>query len=1114
MKIEWTYVLFISGKIINLIMRTFIFLFCAALFSLSPEHTMSQNDKIVIGEDMEVSVDKVFKIIKAQTDYSFVYHENLFKSFPMVELKKGRIQVNKLLRQSLLHGDVNVIFTANSTIIIKNNSKSQQISVSGKVTDESGMPVPGVTVLIKGTTKGTLTDTNGYYTIKVPDPANVLVFSYVSYEKYEITAGTQSVINVSLKESITELDVITISARYYNNSQKEETGAVSKIDARVIEKQPVNNLLATMQGHIPSVNISQNTGVPGSNFRIRIRGENFINEGPFSIDNDPLYVIDGVPYNSTSLENVSSLAGGIIGSGGVSPLNAINPGDIKSIEVLKDADATAIYGSRGANGVVLITTKKGRIGKTQIKVNLSTSLSEVTNFVDLLNTNQYLEVRKETIENEGYNLEEPLPGFISSALQDVLLWDNERNIDWQKTLIGNAAYRQNVQISFSGGNENTQFLLSGGYVGETTVFIGDSKYEKTSMHVSITHKSKNDRFGLNFSGNYGADNNNLPGNDLTRQSRVLPSNAPPLYNDQGNLNHWDEISANNSFIKNPLIFLESQYNAKNRSIIANTLLSYNLTKALELKTSFGYTDYRLDSYLAQPHTRFSPNIIQGQSSKYSRIKKNIGARKSWIIEPQVNWHHNLGSFKLKLLFGASFQKDRDEQLRISGEDFSSNSLLLNLAAAGETFIDLDTSSEYKYQSFFGRVNVNWNDKYFLNLTGRRDGSSRFGPGRQFGLFGAIGAAWIFSEENFLKNNAILSFGKLRASYGITGADTSPNYAFYDSYDVSGNYNGSGLEPSRLFNPDFRWEETTKMEAAIELGFFDNRIFLSTSWYCNRSSNQLTNRPLPSTTGFSSVSANLDAIVENKGFEVELRSLNIQAGKFNWRTTFNISANRNKLVAFPNLEGSTFANRLVIGEPLNINRLYNFLGVDAETGIYQFEDFNNDGVINGNDNNEKLVDLTPKYFGGFGNTLSYNNFQLDVFFQFINQKSKTYNSLHNFDGSTIGNVPTTVLNRWQQVGDLSAIQAYYLWTNQEARIAADRYAFSTASVTDASFIRLRNVSLSYSVPKKVTKNLDVNIYLQGQNLFVLTGYDGADPEVKSLSTLPPLRQFTLGLNLSF
>lgn len=1120
MKIKLTHVLFNTRKeLLIIVMRTFIFLFCTALFSLTPKHALTQNEKIVIDEDKVVTVDEVFKIVKAQTDYIFIYYGDLFKDFPKIELKKGVIRLNELLNQSLSFGNLNVVFTKDHSILIKEKTshpKALQQRVSGMATNQSGLPLPGATVLIKGTNTGTVTDFDGRYNITVTNPENVLVFSFLGFETQEITVGNQRTINVSLKESISALDEVTINAGYYKTSERERTGSISKIEAKTIEKQPVNNPLAAMQGYLPGVNITQDSGLPGGGFNIEIRGSNFIDEnGSSGTKNNPLYIVDGVPYGSElrnfeAITEASKLSAQLLPGGNISPLNLINPSDIESIEVLKDADATAIYGSRGANGVVLITTKKGKAGKTQINVNISTGLGSVpsSSFVDVLNTEQYLEMRLEALTNDGYTLE-TLPEVFKRVSPDLYVWDPNRYTDWQEVLIGGTAYRNNAQLSFSGGNKQTQFLFSGGYQNETTVYPGDSKYGKASVHSSINHQSTNDRFQVNVTTDYTVDDNQLPGFRFTRLAYTLAPNAPALYDENGDLN-WE-----NSTWQNPLAQLETEYRAQSNNFIMNSVISYRTDSGLEFKANLGYTDSRREEYSTLPHTRLDP--ANGNTSANSELRSNSTLRQSWIVEPQMHWQKHWGKASFNILMGTTFQQEQLNQMTLTGVGFPNNSQILDLSAANEVRVDLDQETEYNYQAVFGRINFKWADRYIVNLTGRRDGSSRFGPGRRFGNFGAVGAAWLFSEEPFLKENTLLSYGKLRSSYGITGSDNIGDYQFYDSYETSDiNYNGSALQPTRLFNPTFRWEENKKFEAALELGFFQDRVFLTTAWYRNRSSNQLVGVPLPGTTGFPSVNANFDATVENTGLEMDFRSVNIQNNNFKWTTTFNISIPKNKLVKFDGLETSTFKNRYVIGKPLSIQKLYQMTGVDSDTGVYQFEDYNNDGVINTEDR-QWIEDTAPKFYGGLGNTINYKNWTLDVFFQFKKHRAR------NFTGGVPGilvNQPVSVLNRWQQVGDEVSIQRYTIEVFSAAGRAYDnQYVASNAIYTDASFIRLRNISLSYALPKDIG-GMNTSIYLQGQNLLMFTKYKGAGPDqlmegrITSSAHLPLLQQFTLGLQLDF
>ncbi|WP_418603548.1 SusC/RagA family TonB-linked outer membrane protein [Hwangdonia sp.] len=972
-----------------------------------------------------------------------------------------------------------------------------QFEVRGTITDAQGVPLSGVHVKVKDSNHGVVSDFDGSYLVSA-SPNNTLVFSALGFIAQTIFINNQTQIDIQLQEDVTSLATVTINAGYYRVKDKERTGNIAKIKARTIEKQPVNNPLGTMQGHLSGVNIVQTTGVPGGGYHVEIRGKNFIN-GP----TDPLYVVDGVPYGSQSLE--SNLVSSSINQGNVSPLNAINPTNIESIEVLKDADATAIYGARGANGVVLITTKKGGVGKTQFKAHINSSLGKVTRFVELMNTQQYLEVRREGIVNDGLGafLENPALDFVWPELKT---WDQNRYTDWQKELIGGTAYRNNVQLSVSGGSEQTQFLVSGGHQNETTVFPGNSNYSKTSGHSHINHQSEDNRFKIHTSTSYTSENNQLPLADFTSLANTLEPNAPALYDDAGNLN-WE----NNTW-DNPLASLKRKYNVKSHTLLANTVLSYKLPFNLEVKTNLGFNDYRLQSYITFPSSAFNPS--KGFDSGISSLTTNNAHRQSWIIEPQVHWQKDWGSTKVRVLMGGTWQKEASNMLVQRGTGFSSNNLIMNLAAAKTLEALQDLDYRYNYQAFFGRINFNHKSRYILNLTGRHDGSSRFGPGKQFGQFGAVGAAWVFSNESMLKNNTVLSFGKIRGSYGVTGSDNIGDYKFLSTYNTTGFlYNGvSVLEPTGLFNPNFRWEENKKLEAALELGFFKDRILLNTVWYQNRSSNQLIGIPLPSTTGFESLTGNFDATVENTGLEIDVRTLNLKNKHLQWSTTLNITVPKNKLIEFPGLESSAFANRYRIGKPLTEVPLYHALGVDPDSGLYQFEDYNDDGSITRLDDRLWFEDLAPKFYGGMGNTLTYKQLSLDLFFQF--KKQKGYNSL--LSGATAGfkgNGPVQFHDRWQNPGDVSPIQRATFGRFPGADEAGQNQSNSNAAISDASYIRLRTLTLSYKVPN-INDGIDLSIYLQGQNLWTVTSYDGADPEQPFNTILPPLKQITLGLELGF
>ena len=840
-----------------------------------------------------------------------------------------------------------------------------------------------------------------------------------------------------------------------------------------------------MQGRMAGVDIVQDSGSPGGSFTIKIRGQNSLRAD----GNQPLYIIDGVPYFS---ETIGAIATSGTAPSLTSPLNSINPSDIESIEVLKDADATAIYGSRGANGVVLITTKKGKAGATSYTVNASTSFGSVTRTPKLMNTQQYLAMRQQAFANDGISV------YPSYAYDVNGTWDQHRYTDWQKELIGGTSEIHNLQASVSGGSTRTQYLLSGNYRTETTVFPGDFKYNKGAAHFSMNHTSDDDRFKITFSANYTAQKNNQPSIDLTGISRTLAPNAPALYDANGNLN-WE-----NSTWDNPLAGLLSQFDSRIKDLTANTMLSYAIRPNLQFKTSLGYSDLNSNESRTQPSTMYNP--AYGVGSEISSLSTNETARTSWIIEPQLHWNKAIGKGKIDALAGGTFQQQRTERLFLNGFGFASNSLIHDLASASIKTIDLSDETIYKYQAFFARLNYTWNERYILNVTGRRDGSSRFGPGKQFATFGAVGAAWIFSNEAFLKDNTVLSFGKLRSSYGTTGNDQIGDYQFLDTYASSGNtYQGTiGLQPVRLFNPEFGWETNRKFEVALETGFLKDRLFLTTAYYFNRSSNQLVGVPLPGTTGFNSLNANLDATVQNSGLEFTLRTVNFQHKNFEWTTNFNISASRNKLVSYPGLESSTYANTYVVGQPINIIKVYHYTGMNATTGIYEFEDVNGDGTITSLGDRKTIADLSPRFFGGLQNQFKYKGLQLDFLFQFVKQQAF----------GPMPGVPGTAVNQLASVSDATAQQPYTAGVNGDVTTAYYRYGLSDGNFQDASYVRLKNISLTYDLPLNYTHGVRCQLYLQGQNVLTFTNYSNGDPEFKFGGYLPPLKVFTGGMKLTF
>ena len=960
----------------------------------------------------------------------------------------------------------------------------------GQVVDEDDKSLAGANVKVKETSKSATTGSRGKFTIQAEE-GQTLIVSMAGYDSREFLVGTDKEPKIQLELSLASLlNTVIVNKGYYTTTQKLNTGNVSTIQAADIEEQPVANPLAALEGRAPGVVVTQANGLPGAGFSVRIRGHNSIFSG-----NDPLFLIDGVPFTNTSISLGVASANGL-----QSPFNSINPGDIESIEILKDADATAIYGSRGANGVVLISTKKGKIGRTKLAINVYTGSGKPTRTMDLLNTQQYIEMRREAFTNGNSTPD------ISSA-PDLVAWQTARYTDWKKLLIGGAALTTDAQAALSGGNAQTQFLMSSALHRETTVFPGQLADIRGAFHFNTTHNSLDNRFKAALTGSYSADRNNLIGQDLTASINTSP-NAPAPYDSTGALN-WSEGGV---AFSNPFAYLLQKSTAKTNYLMSNLLLRYELLPGLNLKTNLGFNSMQLQQVFVYPGASLNPTFDFSGFAEYSGNSLN-----SWIVEPQAEYQNTWGKGKLELLAGTSFQQEARNGSISFASNFSSDALLYSPSAAGEILVN-SSNTLYRYQAIFGRANYDWADKYVLNLTGRRDGSSRFGPDRQFANFGAIGAAWIFSKEAFIKHLfPALSYGKLRGSTGTTGNDQIGDYQYLNSYSpFSYQYQGlTGLVPTQLYNPYYGWETNRKSELGLELGALNDRIMATVSYYHSQSDNQLVNSPLPIQTGFSGIIRNSPATVQNTGWEYQLNTAIVKGKYFTWDASFNLTVARNKLLSFPDLPSSGYASTYAIGKPLTILKLVHSLGVDPQTGLFQFADKNGHTTFAPSfpDDYTVIKDLAPAFYGGFSNRFKYKGLALTIFFQFVKQQGYNYIYGNTVPGS-MTNQPTDVLNRWRQPGDVTNNQLFTIANS--GSIAYAYYNASDAAVSDASFIRLKNAELSYSLPVKWTGRIKTEVirfYLQGQNLLTFTKYKGADPEVMSTAILPPLKVLAAGVQLT-
>jgi TonB-linked SusC/RagA family outer membrane protein len=1075
-------------------------------------------------KEKDAPLQKIFQEIKKQSGCNFVYAEELLKAAKKVTVDLKDASLDEVLAWcfkeqpfTYVISDKIVIIKPKETTTPANPLPPTLIDIKGIVTNEANIGIPGASIIVTGTKRATLTNENGEFSLTGIDSKAIIVINSIGYEIREVNVNGRTYISIALKEHLNELDKVVIIP-YGQTTQRLSTGNIGIVTSEQISEQPVSNPLAALEGRVSGLVVTQTNGISGSAIKINVRGMTSVSAigSNALISNDPLFIVDGVPFapNNNSINQLSSVLtlnvnGRNSDGGGVSPFNSINPSDIESIEILKDADATSIYGSRGSNGVVLITTKKGKAGKTKFNLNVYTGVSNASGKIDYMDSKQYLAMRREALKNG--NIEPD-----NDNAYDLLVYDTTRYTDFQKLFWGGSANTTDAQASISGGSANTQFRLGASYHKETTVIPGDLSDNKGSFHVNLNHQSSDRRFSASFSAMYGYGKNNLLAQSFA-SFLTLPPDYPSFFDANGNL-VWEYKGLP---VQNPMAYLYQTYQLKTDNLNANLQLSYQLLKGLSVRSSFGYSMVLTNEMSLDPSKSEDPSSGNQNSSSFANT-----SYKNWIIEPQLEyktaWHNN----KITFLAGSTIQNNIYSSTQLFGANYPNDALLQDITAAAIHTPPVSNYTNYKYAALFGRLTFNRSDKYIFNLSGRRDGSSRFGPDRQFANFWSAAGNWIFSsEQQFQKLFPFISFGKIRASYGTTGNDKIGDYKYLNTWSpYFANYQGNNtLVPTLLNNPDYSWEVNKKLEFGADFGFLKDRILFSVAYYLNRCNNQLINYKLPNQAGFPSIVANFPAVVQNNGLEIQVDSKNVKSKTFNWTTSINFSLPKNKLINFPGLSTSSYANSLVIGQPLSVYAGYRYVGVDPQTGLYQFSDAHNTPTTSPAypaDYLSNLGNTDPVFYGGIRNSLNYKSFTLNIFFDFKKQIGTTYlYQIAAIIPGTINNLPSYALNHWQKPGDNTVFAQLNADPTSAAYQSASILATNASSIMygDASFLRLKNVSLQYALPKNFLNRLHVeacSLYIQAQNLITFTGYKGADPETQNILVLPPLRTITGGININF
>lgn len=995
--------------------------------------------------------------------------------------------------------------------------------VSGRVTGEKGEGLPGVNVVIKGTIRGTNTDADGNYQLVIPNEKTILVFSFVGYTSQELPVGNRTSLDVQLQPDNKSLNEVVVVG-YGTVKKSDLTGAVAKVGEANIKATPIPSLDRAMQGRAAGVQVITNSARPGGSATIRIRGSGSVNAS-----NDPLYVIDGFPTGN---------------------LNSINTDDIESIEVLKDASATAIYGSRGSNGVVLVTTKRGRAGKTVISYDGYYGSQSVRRQIPLLNAQQFAEFVNEARVNgggkpyfDGSTADLPLPSALGAGT------------DWQSQIFQKAPI-QSHQLSASGGSDKSRYAVSFGYYDQQGVIL-NSNFKRYTLRANLDNNlTSRLKVGLTMQGAYTTGNNartDVDGNNGGGITSAALTYAPnfPVYNADGS--YYKNTGALNGYgVDNPMAIANEITNSnKTIRLLANSFLDYSIIEGLNFRTSFG-ADLQSSktNYYA---TRLTTAGATLGGDAYVSNGQNVG----WLNENTLNYSRQLSArHNLSALVGYTIQGLATETVRANASTFSDDFAEFNNLGAGSTLTAPSSdASDWRLISYIARVNYGFDDRFLFTLTGRRDGSSRFGENNKFGFFPSGAIAWKLANETWIKNLTMVSDAKLRLSYGLSGNQEIGNYRYLANINASpyilGGTLNVGATTAGVANPDLRWERNAQFDAGLDFGLFNNRVQVTADYYVKTTSDLLFQVGIPTSSGFSTTLKNIGR-VQNKGFELALNTVNIDRGGFRWTSEFNVTFNRNKILTLDGREQfTTGTDALIFNTAVNPillkvgSPLGNFYGrvtdgifqnqaeVDASAqkgnakpGDIRYKDLNGDGVINDNDR-DIIGNSNPNSFGGFNNTFSYKGFDLNIFVQgTFGNDLLNYGSfdLVNLTGGS--NQSARVLDRWTPTNPSNTIP--------RANSAGGSRILSTFQIEDASYLRFKNISLGYALPRTLLDRLAISsarVYVTAQNWFTITKYTGYDPEVNryggtstsqgpSLSqgldygAYPSAKTVLVGLNLKF
>ena len=997
---------------------------------------------------------------------------------------------------------------------------AQNRTITGKVTSATdGQPMPGVNVTLKDATTGVSTNGEGGYRITVPNGKVTLVFSFVGMLSQEVVVNNRTVINVELLESPTQLNEVVVTG-YTTTQQKDVISAMTTVKGERLKNLPVAGIDQALQGQAAGVRVSAASGTPGGGVKVVIRGNTSINAS-----NRPLMIVDGIPVYDGAVSQFS------YGGQQDNAIAAFNTSDIESIQVLKDASAKAIYGARGANGVVLITTKRGKTNqKTNINFDVQRGVSDVVKQLDLLSSSEILTLQREAVAN--YNAKQTRFADIvdPDALGLIPGVTDAVNTNWVDEVLRQGIYQQ-YQLSTSGGNDRTRFYISGSYRDEEGVQL-NNRFARYTGSFNLDHKASSKlSFGVNLS--IGSTKNRRVFSDSAVDGvygsalRSLPFYAP--FNEQAKLYTPNDPNyqgfPNGNPVAEAVLPRQLTYGIK---FLGGVNAEYAFLPNLRLRTKFSmdYNGSQEDTY--NPTGTFFGSLPSIGGQGYGAYAtSSLG---TFLNSTILTYNTNIGEdHHISALVGGELLHTQGLSSSVSGRIFPRDEFTY-ITSAGVVDAGSSFFAQNGLVSGFGEIKYDYKDRYLFSATARYDGSSRFGQDRKFGFFPSASIGWRIKEEGFLKDVSFIEDLKLRASYGYTGNERIGNFQFLGTWGAT-TYNGSsGVGPNSLSNPNLQWERTRETNIGLDVAFWKGRLSFTAEVYDNLTDALLFAEPLPATTGFGSLQGNIGSI-SNRGFEFTLRSVNFD-GAFRWTTDLNFSRNDNKVVSLaseqPLYRGFSAAgvgatNVIKVGEPLGTFWGLKYLGVNVATGDALYEDFNGDGRIT-TDDAQVIGNAQPKLIGGLTNNFSWNGFDVSAFLQFsYGNKVMNYGNSFLLNPGTDLRVNQTraALRRWQKPGDITDIPRY------EYNNTYNSYS-SSRLVEDGSYLRLKNVAVGYTLPSKWTSKVKlgaVRIYATGTNLWTLTRYTGADPEVSTFDgstsaqgidffTLPQVKTIVGGITVNF